>query len=99
MSDPTPAENEASESDMVTIQFDEHDYKIPADTVSMDINVIREFEAGHSIAAVEGVFGPAQFRMLEQRVRKANDGRFPMRVFDQLAQKIAKHFGFESTGE
>lgn len=95
---PSAAEAEATGAETVTVTFDGADYEIPASVDDVDIEVVRAFERNHTMAIVENVLGPRQWRELERSYRKAHGGKFPARALVPLAEQIAQAWGFDSTG-
>lgn len=91
MSDPTPAEVEASGADTIDIDYGGNTYTVPASPDLWDIEVLELAEAGQNTKVIRAVLGDKQY----EAFKAANPKVKALKEFDALLQE---RYGFGSSG-
>lgn len=97
MSDPTPAEVEATGA-TVEVEWLGQTISLPAEMDDWDINVTRAFRDKDVIGVVEQLVGPERFAQIEKVHRAAHNGRMTNRDLEPLGDEIARVYGFDTAG-
>lgn len=94
------AVNEAVDTAATTIEWEGAKFSLPPTLERLPARAVLEAERGHVLSFIEGALGGTGLERAFAAFAKNHDGREPdIEEIGPLGDMIAKHFGFEDSGE
>ena len=98
MNDPVKTEATSVDGDTIDVDWEGITITVPATADDWDPDVLEAFENGKAIAAVKGLLGVDTYERVRRQFRNTHGRKMVVRDLNDLMEKVAEVYGFESAG-